>query len=133
MIYLFAILALTIAVIVGYQIYSAVSNDQKKIDHETEEEPTVLDNRIDYTVSEPETFRYDEIKWESTATVESTIDYTLAGTTVTQAVELKEEKPKKKKSYYKKRDKKSTGEKAAPKMKAKVSKKKGGKDDLLLS
>jgi hypothetical protein len=133
MIYLFAILALTIAVIVGYQIYSAVSNDQKKIDHETEEEPTVLDNRIDYTVSEPETFKYDEIKWESTATVESTIDYTLAGTTVTQAVEVKEEKPKKKKSYYKKRDKKSTGEKPAPKMKAKGSKKKGGKDDLLLS
>ena len=133
MIYLFAILALTIAGIVGYQIYSAVSNDQKKIDHETEEEPTILDNGIDYTVSDPETFKYDEIKWESTATVESTIDYTLAGTTVTQAVEVKEEKPKKKKSYYKKRDKKSTGEKAAPKMKAKGSKKKGGKDDLLLS
>jgi hypothetical protein len=133
MIYLFAILALTIAVIVGYQIYSAVSNDQKKIDHEMEDEPAVLDNGIDYTVSEPETFKYDEIKWESTATVESTIDYTLAGTTVTQAVEVKEEKPKKKKSYYKKRDKKSTGEKAAPKMKAKGSKKKGGKDDLLLS
>jgi hypothetical protein len=133
MIYLFAILALTIAVIVGYQIFSAVSKDQKKIDREMEEEPTVLDNGIDYTTSEPETFKYDEIKWESTATVESTIDYTLAGTTVTQVVEVKEEKPKKKKSYYKKKDKKSSGEKAAPKMKAKGPKKKGGKDDLLLS
>jgi hypothetical protein len=133
MIYLFAILALTISVIVGYQIYSAVSNDRKKINSGTEDESSVLDNVIDYTVSEPETIKYDEIKWESTATVESTIDYTLAGTTVTQAVEVKEEKPKKKKSYYKKKDKKSSGEKAAPKMKAKGPKKKGGKDDLLLS
>jgi hypothetical protein len=133
MIYLFAILALTIAVIVGYQIYSVVSKDQKNIDHEMEDEPAVLDNGIDYTRSQPENIKYDSIKWESTATVEDTVNYTLAGTTETQAVEVKEEKPKKKKSYYKKKDKKSSGEKAAPKMKAKGSKKKGGKDDLLLS
>jgi hypothetical protein len=130
MIYLFAILALTIAVIVGYQIYSAVSSDQKKINHDTEDETPVSDNEGFHIETEPA-----HIEWQSTATTEEPITYTMAGTTVTQAVEVKEEKPKKKKSYYKRKDKKSNGEKPAPKMKAapKKGKKKGGKDNLLLS
>ena len=130
MIYLFSILALAIAAIVGYQIYSAVSSDQKKIDHDTKDETPVSDNEGFYIETEPA-----HTEWQSTATTEEPITYTMAGTTVTQAVEVKEEKPKKKKSYYKRKDKKSNGEKPAPKMKAapKKGKKKGGKDNLLLS
>jgi len=130
MIYLFAIL-LAIVAIVGYQIYSVVSTNQKKIDDDREDEPSILN--VDPYKREHSDF--NNFEWQSTATTEEPISYTLAGTTETQAVEVKEEKPKKKKSYYKKKEKKSNGEKSAPKMKAgdKKGKKKGGKGDLLLS
>jgi len=132
MIYLFAILAVAIAAIVGYQIYSVVTSDQKKIDHDREDEPSVLDNIESYRREQSDLTNFE---WQSTATTEEPISYTMAGTTETQAVEVKEEKTKKKKSYYKKKEKKSNSEKTAPKMKAadKKGKKKGGKDNLLLS
>ena len=132
MIYLFAILALAIVAMVGYQIYSVISVDQKKIDHDMEDEPSVLDTADPYKREQKDLPNFE---WQSTATTEEPINYTLAGTTETQAVVVKEEKPKKKKSYYKRKEKKSNGEKTAPKMKAgnKKDKKKGGKDDLLLS
>lgn len=122
MIYLFAILALAIAAMVGYQIYSVISADQKKIDHDMEDEPSILD----YKREKSDIVNFE---WQSTATTEEPINYTLAGTTETQAVEVKEEKPKKKKSYYKKKDKNSPRVITTKGSK----KKKGGKDDLLLS
>jgi len=130
MIYLFAILAVAIAAIVGYQIYSVVSSDKGNPDQDGENETSVSSNEGFYIETEP-----GHIDWHFTATTEAPITYTMAGTTETQAVEVKEEKPKKKKSYYKKKEKKSNGEKTAPKMKAadKKGKKKGGKDNLLLS
>jgi nitrogen fixation-related uncharacterized protein len=132
MIYLLAIVALSMLAVVGYQIYSVVKNDQQKIDAEREDEPSVFDTAETYRREQSD---FTNFEWQSTATAEEPIDYTMAGTTETQVVEVKEEKPKKKKSYYKKKEKKSNGEKSAPKMKAadKKGKKKGGKDDLLLS
>ena len=132
MTYLFAILALSILGIVAHQIYTVVKNDQQKIDAEREDEPSVLDHMDHYKREQSDLTNFE---WQSTATTEEPISYTLAGTTETQSVEVKEEKPKKKKSYYKKKEKKSNGEKAAPKMKSsdKKGKKKGGKDNLLLS
>jgi hypothetical protein len=123
MIYLFAILALAATGIVVYQIYSVISSDQKKIDHDMEDEPSILDYKREKS-------DIANFEWQSTATTEEPVKYTLAGTTETQAVEVKEEKPKKKKSYYKKKDKKSTSEKKNPNNKGN---KKGGKGDLLLS
>jgi len=128
MIYLFSIVVLALVAIVGVQIYSVIKADQNKIDELSEGEPLVMDNKIDYS-----SYKLEVEDWNPTATTEEPITYIFAGTTETTNVEVKEEKPKKKKSYYKKKDKKSTGEKAAPKMKAKGDKKKGGKDDLLLS
>jgi hypothetical protein len=128
MIYLFSIVVLALVAIVGFQIYSVIKADQNKIDELSEGEPLVMDDKIDYSA-----YKLDVEDWNSTATTEEPITYIFAGSTETTNVEVKEEKPKKKKSYYKKKDKKSTGEKSAPKMKAKGDKKKGGKDDLLLS
>ena len=128
MIYLLAIVVLALVAIVGSQIYSVIKADQNKIDELLEGEPLVMDNKIDYS-----SYKLEVEDWNSTATTEEPITYIFAGSTETTNVEVKEEKPKKKKSYYKKKDKKNTGEKAAPKMKAKGDKKKGGKDDLLLS
>jgi uncharacterized membrane protein YcaP (DUF421 family) len=128
MIYLFSIVVLALVAIVGVQIYSVIKADQNKIDELLEGEPLVMDNKIDYS-----SYKLEVEDWNSTATTEEPITYIFAGTTETTNVEVKEEKPKKKKSYYKKKDKKNTGEKAAPKMKDKGTKKKGGKDDLLLS
>jgi len=122
MIYLFAILALAATGIVVYQIYSVISSDQKKIDRDMEDEPSILDYKREKS-------DIANFEWQSTATTEEPVKYTLAGTTETQAVEVKEEKPKKKKSYYKRKDKnpsKVITTKAS-------KKKKGGKDDLLLS
>ncbi len=128
MIYLFSIVVLALVAIVGFQIYSVIKADQNKIDELSEGEPLVMDDKIDYSA-----YKLEVEDWNSTATTEEPITYIFAGNTETTNVEVKEEKPKKKKSYYKKKDKKSTGEKSAPKMKAKGDKKKGGKDDLLLS
>jgi hypothetical protein len=128
MIYLLAIVVLALVAIVGAQIYSVIKADQNKIDELSEGEPLVMDDKIDYSG-----YKLEVEDWNSTATTEEPITYIFAGTTETTNVEVKEEKPKKKKSYYKKKDKKNTGEKAAPKMKDKGTKKKGGKDDLLLS
>jgi hypothetical protein len=128
MIYLFSIVVLALVAIVGVQIYSVIKADQNKIDELLEGEPLVMDNKIDYS-----SYKLEVEDWNSTATTEEPITYIFAGSTETTSVEVKEEKPKKKKSYYKKKDKKNTGEKAAPKMKDKGTKKKGGKDDLLLS
>ncbi len=128
MIYLFSIVVLALVAIVGFQIYSVIKADQNKIDELSEGEPLVMDDKIDYSA-----YKLEVEDWNSTATTEEPITYIFAGSTETTSVEVKEEKPKKKKSYYKKKDKKSTGEKSAPKMKAKGDKKKGGKDDLLLS
>ncbi len=128
MIYLFSIVVLALVAIVGFQIYSVIKADQNKIDELSEGEPLVMDDKIDYSG-----YKLEVEDWNSTATTEEPITYIFAGSTETTNVEVKEEKPKKKKSYYKKKDKKSTGEKAAPKMKDKGTKKKGGKDDLLLS
>ena len=128
MIYLLAIVVLALVAIVGSQIYSVIKADQNKIDELLEGEPLVKDDKIDYSG-----YKLEVEDWNSTATTEEPITYIFAGSTETTNVEVKEEKPKKKKSYYKKKDKKNTGEKAAPKMKAKGDKKKGGKDDLLLS
>ena len=133
MTYLFAIVALGMLAVVAYQIYSVVKTDQKRVDSEMEDEPSVLDS-VDYYKREQSDLT--NFEWQSTATAEEPITYTFAGTTETQSVEVKEEKPKKKKSYYKKKVKVSNGEKTAPKMKAddkKGKKKRGGKDDLLLS
>jgi uncharacterized membrane protein YcaP (DUF421 family) len=128
MIYLLAIVVLALVAIVGSQIYSVIKADQNKIDELLEGEPLVMDDKIDYSG-----YKLEVEDWNSTSTTEEPITYIFAGTTETTNVEVKEEKPKKKKSYYKKKDKKNTGEKTAPKMKDKGTKKKGGKDDLLLS
>ena len=133
MTYLFAILALGMLAVVAFQILSVIKNDQKKVDAEMEDEPSILNTSDHYKREQSDLTNFE---WQSTATSEEPITYTLAGTTETQAVEVKEEKPKKKKSYYKKKVKASNGEKTAPKMKTdkkKGNKKKGGKDDLLLS
>jgi hypothetical protein len=130
MIYLLAIVVLALLAIVGFQIYSVIKADQNKIEQMTEDEPAVMDSGINYrsyTTTDEE-----NSPWVSTTTSQEPVAYTFAGKTETDVVEVKEKKGKKK-SYYKKKDKKSTGEKAAPKMKAKGDKKKGGKDDLLLS
>lgn len=128
MIYLISILV--VVAIVGYAIYSSIHNGKEKIDYDVKDETSVSDNDGFHIETEPV-----NIEWQSTATTEEPITYSMAGTTETQAVEVKEEKPKKKKSYYKRKLKKSNGEKPAPAMKAapKKGKKKGGKDDLLLS
>ena len=126
MTYLFAIVALGMLAVVAYQIYSVVKTDQKRVDSEMEDEPSVLDS-VDYYKREQSDLT--NFEWQSTTTAEEPITYTFAGTTETQAVEVKEEKPKKKKSYYKRKDKnpsKVITTKAS-------KKKKGGKDDLLLS
>jgi hypothetical protein len=146
MIYLLAIVVLALVAIVGFQIYSVIKADQNKIEQMTEDEPAVMDNGINYqsyTTTDEENSPWvstttctatlnAEPEWVSTTTSQEPVAYTFAGKTETDVVEVKEKKSKKK-SYYKKKDKKSTGEKTAPKMKAKGDKKKGGKDDLLLS
>jgi hypothetical protein len=48
MIYLLAIVVLALVAIVGFQIYSVIETDQKKIEQVTEDEPSVMDNKIDY-------------------------------------------------------------------------------------
>jgi hypothetical protein len=130
MTYLLAIVVLGIVALVGFQIYSVIRADQNKIDELSDGEPSVMDRVIDY--QSYTTTDEENSPWVSTTTSEEPVTYTFAGKTETDVVEVKEKKAKKK-SYYKKKDKKSTGEKTAPKMKAKESKKKGGKDDLLLS
>jgi hypothetical protein len=130
MIYLLTIVVLGILALVGFQIYSVIRTDQNKIDELSDGESSIMDGVIDYQsyVTKDE----ENLPWVSTTTSEEPVTYTFAGKTETDVVEVKEKKGKKK-SYYKKKDKKSTGEKTAPKTKAKGDKKKGGKDDLLLS